>query len=172
MVSNFLSFGGLHRRPAALVSTLIVVRVFRLKCSDTLLESLEGVRGTDHTNVMHNIARLVECGILSHSGWREPGVSTDRAHCLALRGKVCNGGSRWRRKSGLASKMRMVITLVAILVLLGFLPAAFATLLLALGVALALTKLLRVATATPRSSTRARVALLSIVGITTLALDC
>jgi len=172
MVSNFLSFGGLHRRPAALVSALIIVRVFRLKCSDALLESLEGVRGTDHTNVAHNIACLVECGILSRSGWREPGVSTDRAHCLALQGKVCNGGSRWRRKSGLASKVRMVITLVAIVVLLGFLPTAFAMLLLALGVALALTKLLRAAAATPRSSTRASVALLSVVGITMLALYC
>ncbi len=66
----------------------------------------------------------------------------------------------------------MVITLMAILVLLGFLLAAFATLLLALGIALALTKLLRVATATPRSSTRASVALLSVVGITMLVLDC
>jgi len=66
----------------------------------------------------------------------------------------------------------MVITLVAILVLLGFLPTTFATLLLALGIALALTKLLRVAAATPRSSTRASIVLLSVVGITTLALDC
>ncbi len=66
------------------MSMLIIVRVFRLECSDMLLKSLEGVRGTDHTNVMHNVTHLVECGILSCSGWQEPGVSTDHVHCLAL----------------------------------------------------------------------------------------